>query len=391
MKGSLAGIRVLELGQIITAPYAGMMLADLGADIVKVENPEGGDPFRAFRGGRYSAHFVAYNRNKRSMTLNLRAPRGLAVAEKLIARSDVLLENFRPDVMARLGLCAETLSRLNPRLIHASITGFGADGPYAERPAFDTVGMALSGMASLLLDPDEPQVRGPTIVDNVSGLYAAYGILAALRERDRTGIGSRVEVSMLEAAMAFMPDPFSNFHQGGMAQGPYSRSSASQSYAFRCADGKLLAIHLSSPEKFWLNLLDGIGRQELAKDERFLDRMKRVAHYQVLRETLAPTFAQHDRAYWIARLANVDVPFAPVNSIDEVEHDPQIRHLGTFFEIEHPTEGHQRGIHRPVRIDGERGPVTRAAPVLGEHTREVLEELGYDGAAFEGLREAGVV
>ena len=387
----MQGVQVLELGQIITAPLAGMMLADLGAEVIKVENPEGGDPFRAFRGGDYSAHFTAFNRNKRSLTLNLRHPQARAVATRLIERADVLLENFRPDVMARLGFDAAALTKINPRLIHASITGFGKDGPYAQRPAFDSVGLALSGMASLFLDPADPQVRGPTLVDNISGMYACYGILGALYERARTGQGRRVEVNMLEAAIAFMPDPFANFNQMGLPQGPYSRSSASQSYALKCADGLMLMVHLSSQEKFWQGLLRAIGCEALGADPRFVDRMARVANYSAVCAELAGAFAQQPRAYWEARLIAQDVPFAPVNAIDEVAADAQVQHMQTFYAINHPTKGPQTGVHRPVRVDGERGPLHRAAPTLGEHTDTVLAELGFGPVEVAHFRSVGVV
>ncbi len=387
----LQGIRVLELGQIITAPLAGMMLADLGAEVVKLENPTGGDPFRSFRGGQYSPHFTAYNRNKRSITLNLQHAEGKAIALQLIAGVDVLLENFRPDVLERLGLGAATLTATNPRLIHASITGFGASGPYVERPAFDTVGMALSGMGSLFFDADDPQVRGPTIVDNISGMYTAYGIIGALFERVRTGRGRRIEVNMLEAAIAFMPDPFANYHQLDIPQGPYSRSAASQSYALRCSDGKMIAIHLSSPEKFWEGLTRAIARPDLAGEARFATRMERMRNYLVLRDELAKTFLTRPRDEWVRLLASADVPSAPVYDLNEVERDPQVRHLESFYAMTHPEEGPQIGIHRPVRIDGGRGPIDAPAPTLGEHTEEVLREYGYDKAAVAGLRERGVL
>ncbi len=387
----LEAVRVLELGQIITAPLAGMMLADLGAQVIKIENPSGGDPFRSFRGGQYSAHFTAYNRNKRSITLNLQHAEGKAIALKLIAGADVLLENFRPDVMARIGLDTATLAATNPRLIHASITGFGTGGPYVERPAFDTVGMALSGMGSLFFDPDDPQVRGPTIVDNVSGMYTSYGILGALFERVRTGKGRRIEVNMLEAAIAFMPDPFANFHQLGIPQGPYSRSSASQSYALRCSDDKLIAIHLSSPDKFWQGLTRAMARPDLGRDPRFVTRMDRMQNYQTLREELAKTFPSRTRDEWVRLLAAEDVPSAPVYDLSEVEEDPQVRHLATFYPMTHPTQGPQIGIHRPVRIDGARGPTDAAAPTLGEHTAEVLKEYGYGEEEVARLRGSGVV
>ena len=391
MAAPLDGVRVVDLGQMITGPLAARLLADMGASVIKIENPEGGDLFRAFRGGRYGGSFISYNRNKRSLTLNLRHAEGKAIALKLIAQADVLLDNFRPYVMADLGLDRDTLAAVNPRLIHASITGFGPDGPYAQRPAYDTVGIALSGMGSLVFDPEDPQVSGPTLADNVTGMTACQGILGALYERARTGRGCRVEVNMVEAMIAFMPDPFSNYYQTGAAQGLYTRSSVSQSYALRCSDGKLIAVHLSSPDKFWRGLLRAIERPELGADARFTERPDRTKHYQILRGELAKSFAQRPLAEWMARLSAEDVPFAPVYSIDEVEHDPQVRHLGTFYEIEHPTQGPQKGIRPPLRFDAERGPVHSAAPTLGEHTDAVLAELGIGAEEIARLRAAGAV
>lgn len=387
----LAGVRVLDLGQIITAPLTSMMLGDLGAEVIKLENAEGGDPFRAFRGGRYSPYFMAYNRGKRSITIDLRKPAGKEVGLALVRWADVLVENFRAGVMDRLGLDRKTLVAANPRLVHASITGFGADGPYADRPAFDTVGMALSGMGSLFFDPADPKVVGPTITDNVTGMYAAYGVLGALYERDRTGVGRHVEVNMLESAIAFMPDAFAVVDQYQLDMQPSTRPSSSQSYALSCADGKMVALHLSSQEKFWEGLVRAIERPDLGADPRFKTRMDRVAHFEVLRAELARTFATRPRAAWLARLADADVPFAPVNRLAEVPDDPQVRHLGTFTTLTHPVEGRQQAIQRVVQIDGARGPIERAAPTLGEHTDEVLALLGYDAAAISRLREANVL
>ncbi len=237
MGGVLDGVRVIELTTMITGPLAGMLLADLGASIIKVENPEGGDPFRYFRGGLYSGHFIAYNRNKRSLTLDLRSPRGKEILLDLIKQADVLIDNFRHGVLDRLGFSDEVLAKANPRLIHASITGFGRDGPYANRPSYDAVAQSLSGVLSQFVDPQSPQVGGPTLSDNITGFYAAYGILGALHERERTGKGRRIETSMLEATIAFAPDAFINHKRYGTSVGPLTRVSASQSYAFRCRTG----------------------------------------------------------------------------------------------------------------------------------------------------------
>jgi crotonobetainyl-CoA:carnitine CoA-transferase CaiB-like acyl-CoA transferase len=371
----LKGIRVVELGTMITAPLAGMMLADLGADVVKVERPDGGDPFRSFRGGLYSPHFIAFNRNKRSVALDLQTSAGKASLRALLAKADVLLDNYRSGVMDRLGLSAEFIATEYPRLIWCSITGFGADGPYAGRPAYDAVAGALSGLASVTLDPENPQASGPTIADNVTGMYAAYGILGALHERETTGRGRRIEVNMLEAAVSFVPDAFSNFTRMQIDNQPRTRVASSQSYAFRCADGKLLALHLSSPQKFWESLLDVIERPELKTDERFATRDARVRNYAILEKELARAIESKDRAYWMTKLDRADVPFAPVQTIPEVLDDPQIKHLGTFYQQTHPTEGLLTLMRRPISIDGSRDIPSRPPPTLGEHTGEILQEL----------------
>ena len=387
----LKGVRVIELGTMITAPLAGMMLADLGADVIKIEHPQGGDPFRSFRGGRYSPHFVAYNRGKRGMQLDLRSAAGREIFQKLLVHTDILIENYRAGVMERLGLGAGVLAATNRALIHCSITGFGTSGPYCGRPAYDSVGLALSGIASLLLDPDHPQICGPTIPDNATGMFACYGILGALYERERTGRGRRVEVNMLEAAIAFIPDPFANHTRMGIRNDPLTRVASSHSFAFRCSDGKLLALHLSSQPKFWEGLLAAIGRPELGNDLRFSTREARIKNYLELTGILAAVFITKPRGEWMALLEREDVPFAPVHNIPDVIEDPQVKHLETFRTLHHPSEGEIVTIRRPVCIDGGRDATDLAAPTLGQHTDEVLSELGYDASRIAKLRKASVI
>jgi len=390
MTAVLKGVSVVDLGTMITAPLAGMMLADLGADVLKVEHPQGGDPFRSFRGGLYSPHFVAYNRGKRSIKLDLRSDDGRKILLKLLAQADVLIENYRAGVMARLGLTPEVLQATNPRLIHCSITGFGTSGPYSGRPAYDTVGLALSGIASLLLDPDHPEAAGPTIPDNATGMYACYGILGALYEREKTARGRRVEVNMLEASIAFIPDPFANHVRLGIANDRLTRVASSHSFALRCADGKLLAVHLSSQPKFWEAFCGALERPDLIGEARFKTRDLRIRHYRELCHVLNEAVAKRSRAEWMMRLEAADVPFAPVQTIADVIDDPQVQHLHTFYQEQHPTEGRNLGIHRPVLIDGQRDAVA-PAPTLGEHTEAVLAGLGYGGDEIKRLRAASVI
>lgn len=376
MKDALEGILVIELGTVLTAPLAGMMLADLGARVIKVEHPNGGDPFRRHAGKLYSPHFSSYNRNKESIQLDLQSASGKADLQLLLARADVLLENYRPGVMARLGLTEAALKEINPRLVWCSITGFGASGPYRDRPCYDAVALGMSGLASQMLDPEQPAMSGPTISDNITGMYASYGILGALMRRVRSGEGARVEVNMLEASIAFSPEGFAQYTRLGVTPQPQTRVAISQSYAFTCADQRLLTVHLSSVEKFWHAFVEVIERPALLGDERFLTPELRTRNYALLGQEAAATFRTRPRGQWCQRLAEREVPFAPVYTVPEVMDDPQVRQLQTFYQIDHPEHGPMTGIHRPVTMNGERGPCTRPAPVLGEHDSTIRAEFG---------------
>jgi len=372
----LDGVKVLELGSYITAPFCGMLLADLGADVVKIENPNGGDPFRSFNGGLYSAHYVAFNKNKRSVTLDLQTEAGRRTLLGLIERADVLIDNLRPGVIDRLGLGWTVLHERNPRLIHCSITGFGTIGPYRDRPAYDTVATSLSGLLALQLDPDDPVLAGTTIGDNVAGITACYDILAALYERESSNVGRRVEVDMLQSLIACFPGEFAVFSQRGTVMDRFTRAAGSQSWTLRCADGKILAVHLSSPEKFWQNAVRAFERPDLATDPRFGTRMKRVENYLQLTAELRAIVATRPRAYWVSRLDECEVPYAPVHHTDEVIADPQVQALGTFYHTKHPVEGDILAVNRPVYIDGSRQIDDRPPPTLGEHNDEVLAAWG---------------
>lgn len=375
MSKVLKGIKVLEQGTFITGPAAGMLLADLGAEVIKIEQPGAGDPFRAFRGGLYSPHFQTYNRNKKSITLNTKNPEDAAVFDELVREADVYIQNFRPGAADRLGAGWERLHQLNPRLVYCAISGFGQDGPASGRPAYDTVAQAASAYLNLLINPANPRVVGPALADAMTGFYAAYGVMGALIERGRTGVGRRVEVSMLEAMCHFNLDAFTHYFSEGEVMGPFSRPSVSQSYVLECQDGKWIALHMSSPEKFWQGLADAIEQPDIFKDPRFADREGRIAHQNDLIGILGAAFKQRPRAQWCERLESRDVPHAPMYDTSEALEDPQARHLQLAIETPHATMGTWRTVRSPVSFDGQRSLDVTAPPVLGEHDEEVTGPL----------------
>lgn len=385
----LEGTKVVELGTFITGPYAGMLLADLGADVVKVEQPGGGDPFRGYTGNNYSHNFHTYNARKRGVALNLKLAEAREVLEGMLKQADVLIENYRPGVLDKLGFGWKRIHELNPKLVYCSITGFGSSGPYVDRPCYDTVAQALSGYLSQYLEPETPRITGPAVADTITALYAVYGVLGALLERGRTGVGRRVEAAMLDSMVAFNGAQFSSWFGEGKVPGPLSRPRASQSYALRCGDGKIIALHLASVDKFFQALCTAIGRPELATDPRYVSVMKRQANYEALTVELQRAFLERPIAEWERLLLAHDVPHAPVATLDEVYADPQVVHNGIFTTLRHPTQGEVKNTQRPVLFDGDRAAGTMAPPTLGEHNEQVLQELGFDAANIARIQAAG--
>jgi formyl-CoA transferase len=374
--GALAGVRVVELASYVAGPYAGALLSDLGADVVKIEVPPRGDPYRGWASGNYSPMFCSLNRSKRSILVDLKSERGLEVARRLIAGADVVLENSRVGVMERLGLGYEQLRPLNPRLVYCSITGFGLSGPDAHRPGYDTVGQATSGLMSLLTDLDDPQPMGISLSDHLAGLFAAYGVLAALAARERTGEGQRVDTSLLQSSTAFLAENMARFlADGGRPPSRRTRARTAQVYAVQDEAGAPFVVHLSSPDKFWRALLAAIDREDLVDDPRFADRTSRIEHREDIQAVMDAAFAQDARETWLKRLFAADVPAAPLNDLADVVEDEQVRHLGLVQEVEHPSQGRMRLLGSAVNLHGT--PTrTGPAPVAGEDTAAVLAELG---------------
>lgn len=391
----LAGITVLELGQFIAGPFAAQLLADLGARVLKIERPGVGDPFRLYvtepRIEGYGHNFLAFNRNKESVALDLQRPEGLAAVKLLVAKADVLVENFRAGVLERLGLGYAALREINPRLVYCAISGFSEDGPYRARPAFDTVGQALSGMLYLFTDPADPRMRGPTIADQATAMQASNAILAALYGRERNGKGAKIEISMIEAAIHFMPDAFTALTESGIDMGSETRTSYSHAFVLRCADDKLLAIHVGGPDRLWQALCAALDDPSIAENPLFQKRHSRITHYSELIQAMRPVFAGRPRAEWLQRLAARDVASAEINTVAEAVADAEVAHLGLFEKQERPGYGGMTMLRRAPRIDGARGAQQKTPPLLGEHTEAVLKELGYDAAAIAALRAAKII
>lgn len=382
-------IRVIDLGSYIAAPYAAMLLAELGADVVKVERPGSADPSRGYVVDGKAPVFSAVNRNKRAVALDYIQPEGLAVLRRMVERADVVIVNVRPGVERKLGVDAESLQAINSRLVYCSITGFGASGPYAHRPAYDNVGQALSGVLSRFHQGRDARVYGPAMTDNITGMQACIGILGALHERARTGMGRRVEVNLMEAMVGFAVEPLIDTLFTGKEQPFYHRGGVSQAYVVTCRDGLRIGLHLSAPDKFWHALARALDRPDLSK--RYPTSTLRLAHYSEIAATLAEIFATRDRDAWLPLLEAHDVPFGPERKLDEIADDPQIVHLGTFAKVDANAHGAGLIPNRPQRYDGDNRSVFRPAPRTGEHTDEVLREFGLDSQALAALREKRIV
>jgi len=378
---ALQGITVLEFASYVSGPYAGMMLADLGAEVIKIEPPDGGDPFRGWGAADYSATFGSVNRNKKSVALDLKLPEGLTAARSLCETADVLIENFRVGTMDRLGLGYERLSKSNERLIYCSITGFGQSGPYAERAGYDTVGQAMSGLLSVLTNLDKPQPMGISLSDHLTGMMAAYGILGALMARERSGRGQRVETSLLSATIAFLGENAARFFETKKTPSRETRARSAQVYAFVDVSGRGFVIHLSSPTKFWRGLTEVAGHPEWQDDQRFKTKKDRQQNYLVLHELLAAIFKTKDRETWLKTLEQHDVPSAPIYTLDEVFADPQVKHLGLIKEVPHKKLGSVSLVGGGISLSETPASIETCAPDYGQHTEEILARIGCAKAA----------
>ncbi len=390
--GALEGTTCIDISGHVAGPYAGSLLGDLGCEVIKVELPNGGDTHRG-RNPKYEGYgpsFRALNRNKKSVTLNLREKKALPILLKLLESADIFLENFRPPTRTSLGLDHGELSKLNPKLIHCSISGYGQSGPYRDKPGFDTIGQALSGMMSLVTDLDDPKVAGVSFVDHAAGIFAAHGIMAALLARAKTGRGQFIDVSLLQVAIAFIESHVADYLNGGEA---VSRENFPKGriYSLLDCDKKPFMVHLSGHNQAWEGLLRAAELDALIGDPRFATRKHRTDRHEEIVKILRERFREKPRAYWLSRLDAHGIPNAPINTIPEVFDDPQIGHMGIPKQIAHPKMGASNLVGSPISMSGTPPKFFRAAPLLGEHTDEVLATLGYDNNAVKELRASGVI
>lgn len=393
MRHALSGVRVLDVTQVMAGPYCAMLLCDLGADVIKIE-PPGGDSTRRMAGARSadSPAFNAVNRGKRGIVVDLKTDRGRRIAARLATAADVFVENYRPGVMRRCGLGYDDLSAINPRLVYASISGYGQTGPSAARGGFDLVAQGVSGVMSVTGEPGRPPVKaGVPLTDLGAALFALAGVLAALHSRALTGEGQHVDASLVEAGLAMSVwEATEHLSGGGVPEPLGSAHRMSAPYqAIECADGYVTVG--AANDRLFARLCAALGHPEWARDPAFADDASRVKNRLALAERIQEVTRTASREHWLARFEADGIPCGPINTYADALADEQIVAREMVVETDHPTLGRLRTLGAPVKLS--RTPLTtgRPAPVLGQHTREVLGEVGYTDEEVSDLRAAGVV
>jgi len=394
--GPLAGIKVIELAHIMAGPTCGLMLADMGADVIKVEKVPGGDDSRRFLPpdiGGEAASFMMMNRNKRGIAINLKEPNGKQVLQHIIKTADVIIENYRMDTMDKLGLGYDDLKQINPGLIYCAISGFGRTGPYAERGGFDLIAQGMSGLMSITGEgPDRPPVKmGAPITDITAGILGAMAVSAAYVHKLKTGEGQKIDTSLFEAgivhtywqsaiglATGVAPGPMGSAHP---LNGPYQ--------AFKTSDGWITLG--AANQKNWISMLDVLGAPEISDDPRFRENVDRMAHLKELEDVLSPILAEHSTDDWLKRLQEVGVPAGPVLNVNQMHEDPHTRARDMIVEVEHSRLGPVKTIGLPVKFSKTPGRVATGAPVYGQHTCEVLAEYEYGEEEISDLLASGAV
>jgi crotonobetainyl-CoA:carnitine CoA-transferase CaiB-like acyl-CoA transferase len=406
MPGPLSHVKVLDLSRILAGPWAGQILADLGADVIKVERPGAGDDTRAWgppflkdRDGaetKEAGYYLSVNRGKRSVTLSIDKPEGQRIVRALAARADIVLENYKVGTLARFGLGYEDLKAVNPKLIYCSVTGFGQTGPRRDQAAYDFMIQAMGGMMSVTGERDDkpgggPQKVGIPIVDLMTGMYAAVAVLAALARREVSGAGEYVDIGMLDVQVATLANQAMNFLVSGKV--PRRTGNAHPNIqpqdVFACRDGQI-ALAVGNDGQF-AKLCEVLGQPALAQDERFAKNASRVRNLGVLQPLIARLLKEQDRSHWVAALDAAGVPAGPINAIPEVFEDRQVKHRRMLVDVPHPLAGTVPQVASPMRFTAAPLVHDRAPPLLGEHSVEILRDIGIGDAEIEQLRKSGVV
>jgi formyl-CoA transferase len=389
---ALSRLRILDLSRVRAGPTCVRQFADFGADVIKIESPPGVDPNENMGGPRDGPDMQNLHRNKRAMTLNLKVPQAREVLYRLVKTADVVVENYRPDVKYRLGIDYESIAKVNPRIILASISGFGQDGPYRDRPGFDQIAQGMSGLMSVTGFPGQGPVRtGAAIADVAAGLYAALGVMTALLERESSGRGQWVQSSLLQAGIALLDFQAARYLMKGEVppQVGNDHPTSMPTSAYQTADGYINVA--ASGDGMWKRVCQAIGREALASDERFRTNELRAKNRTALNAELNNALAARPSAEWIEMFNKIGVPCGPINTMDKVFADPQVQHLGVAAEVNHPRLGRFRILNQAARLSRTPATVKTPTPDIGQHTEEILTELGYNKDQIEALRSQGVI
>ena len=391
----LQDIKVIDFSQILAGPFCTMLLADMGADVVKIEKPNGGDDTRRY-GPPFiegeSAAFLTLNRNKRSIVLDLKSEQGLAIVRRMLEDADVMIHNFRPGVVDRMGLAYDDVSALNPAIVYCTVSGFGTTGPYSSRAGFDLVAQGMSGLMSINGFPDSPPAKvGVPMADLNTGMFCAYGILTAYINRLSTGRGQHVDASLLESGMAYTLYESATYFATGEVAGPLGSAHRmiAPYQAFATKDGY---INIGAAnQNNWERMCRAVGREDLLEDERFASNPERMVSIDALTPIMEETFRTQTTAHWVEALEKAGVPCGPIYNIEQVYADPHVQSREMAVELEHPKSGSIRNIGVAVKLHDTPGSVRTPAPILGQHSEEVLDQYGYAESDIAALKDAGIL